>query len=250
MISYLKRGLSQYYTKAECLPSYGQQSLGVSPKGLLDQGAYRDAFALLGQASDCIEFIMPPKLSFNKTCSFVIAGAPYEEVMLDDLSVDRLCVYHAEKGQVLNFKKKLRGFRSYICLVEGKLEFKKDDRNYFERNPHADPLSYVRVTKGPEYKYLSNPEDFFSNSWQVGLQTSAMGIQLNSYDDELLCTHQMISSPVADGTIQLTPSGPFILLRHRQTVGGYPRIFNVISEDMDVLAQKGPRHFIRFKLVD
>ena len=40
---------------------------------------------------------------------------------------------------------------------------------------------------------------------------------------------EMISKHVTDGTIQLAPSGPIVLLRHRQTVGGYPRIANVIE---------------------
>ena len=59
----------------------------------------------------------------------------------------------------------------------------------------------------------------------------------------------MISEAVADGTIQLTPNGPLILLRHRQTVGGYPRIFNVISADVDILAQVAPNCLIQFKKV-
>ena len=249
MIKYIKRGLSQYYLKEECLPQYGQQSFGVSPKGLLDQSAYRDACALLGEQTDCIEFIMPPKLSFNKTCSFVIAGAPYEEMCLDDEKLTRLKVYHAKQDQVLSFKKKLKGFRTYLCLIEGEKDLKQNQRTYLERNPQFDSLSYIRITKGPEYKHLENPRDFLDESWQIGLQTSAMGIQLANYAKPLQCDHQMISAPVADGTIQLTPSGPFILMRHRQTVGGYPRIFNVISEDIDVLAQKAPRQFLRFKLV-
>jgi allophanate hydrolase subunit 2 len=56
----------------------------------------------------------------------------------------------------------------------------------------------------------------------------------------------MISGAVADGTIQLTPDGPIVLLRHRQTTGGYPRIFNVISADIDLLGQYAPNQPIHF----
>jgi allophanate hydrolase subunit 2 len=59
----------------------------------------------------------------------------------------------------------------------------------------------------------------------------------------------MISAPVNDGTIQLAPSGPIVLLRNRQTVGGYPRILNTISADLDLLAQYGPLQSLRFRLV-
>lgn len=59
----------------------------------------------------------------------------------------------------------------------------------------------------------------------------------------------MVSEAVADGTVQLTPSGPIVLLRHRQTTGGYPRIFNVITADIDLLGQYGPNQVIRFSQV-
>lgn len=59
----------------------------------------------------------------------------------------------------------------------------------------------------------------------------------------------MISQPVTDGTIQLAPSGPIVLLRHRQTVGGYPRIANVIEADINKLSQFPPNTKVKFKLV-
>jgi allophanate hydrolase subunit 2 len=56
----------------------------------------------------------------------------------------------------------------------------------------------------------------------------------------------MVSGAIADGTVQLTPEGPIVLLRHRQTMGGYPRIFNVISADVDLAAQFAPNQQITF----
>ena len=60
----------------------------------------------------------------------------------------------------------------------------------------------------------------------------------------------MISGPVTDGTVQLTPKGPIILLRQRQTVGGYPRVFNVIDPDVDLLAQYRPDQTLQFRPID
>lgn len=51
-----------------------------------------------------------------------------------------------------------------------------------------------------------------------------------------------------DGYIRLLP-GPIILLYHRQTVGGYPRIYQVISADLDKLVQFCPGEHLRFCLV-
>ncbi|MDE5014647.1 hydrolase, partial [Francisella tularensis subsp. holarctica] len=45
------------------------------------------------------------------------------------------------------------------------------------------------------------------------------------------------------------PSGPIVLLRHRQTVGGDPCIANVIEADISKLSQYTPGSKIRFKLV-
>lgn len=75
-----------------------------------------------------------------------------------------------------------------------------------------------------------------------------MGLSLEgvAFDTQKI---EMISQPVTDGTIQLAPSGPIVLLRHRQTVGGYPRIANVIEADISKLSQYTPGSKIRFKLV-
>lgn len=62
-------------------------------------------------------------------------------------------------------------------------------------------------------------------------------------------SEQLISAPVCDGTIQMTPSGPIVLLRDRQTTGGYPRVFVVVGADLDLMAQYGPNRIIRFTRV-
>jgi len=39
---------------------------------------------------------------------------------------------------------------------------------------------------------------------------------------------------------------PIVLMRDAQTIGGYPRIANVVESDMDRLAQLKPQEKIRF----
>jgi len=73
-----------------------------------------------------------------------------------------------------------------------------------------------------------------------------MGIRLAGEPAMKCDMGNMISGAVADGTVQLTPESPIILLRHRQTTGGYPRIFNVISADIDLLGQYAPNQPIHF----
>lgn len=113
-----------------------------------------------------------------------------------------------------------------------------------------DAEGRVRVLRGPEHGTLDRGDRFTAVSWKTTHEMSTMGMRLSS-DTATLSTslENMISAPVSDGTIQLTPKGPIILLRHRQTVGGYPRIYNVISADVDFLAQIGPEQMVRFKEV-
>ena len=53
-----------------------------------------------------------------------------------------------------------------------------------------------------------------------------------------------------DGTVQATADGLIILLRERQTVGGYPRIAQIIPSDVDVAAQFRPQDAFRIELID
>jgi antagonist of KipI len=60
----------------------------------------------------------------------------------------------------------------------------------------------------------------------------------------------MLSSSVAFGTVQVPPEGqPIALLADRQTAGGYPKIAQIISVDLPVIAQVKPGEKIRFQEV-
>jgi allophanate hydrolase subunit 2 len=49
---------------------------------------------------------------------------------------------------------------------------------------------------------------------------------------------ELVSSGLVQGSIQIPPSGlPIISSVDGQTIGGYPRIANVISSDLNILGQ-------------
>jgi allophanate hydrolase subunit 2 len=114
-----------------------------------------------------------------------------------------------------------------------------------------DENGFIRVLEGPEHGRLRNPGDFFNQGFMVRNDSGNMGLRVEPLETPLVLTgnREMISEAVSDGTVQLTGSGPVILLRHRQTIGGYPRIFNVITADLDTLAQVGPMEIVRFRKV-
>lgn len=65
-----------------------------------------------------------------------------------------------------------------------------------------------------------------------------------------LASHDILSAPVQDGSVQSTGKGLIALLRDRGTLGGYPRVATVIDCDVDRLAQLLPGNRVRFELVD
>ena len=58
---------------------------------------------------------------------------------------------------------------------------------------------------------------------------------------------EMVSEPVCPGAVQVTRDGQCIILGvDGQTIGGYPKIAQVISADLDVLGQMRPGTRIYF----
>ena len=110
----------------------------------------------------------------------------------------------------------------------------------------------IRVLKGAEWNYLTDASatNFTQQTFTVTQQSNRMGYRLKT---EALQTNQscdIISSPVTQGTIQLTSSGEMIvLMADAQTVGGYPRIAQVCAADLSLLAQKKPGDAIQFQIV-
>src|SRR5699024_9090847 len=55
---------------------------------------------------------------------------------------------------------------------------------------------------------------------------------------------------VTYGTIQVPSNGlPIILMADRQTTGGYPKIGQVITDDLSKLAQMQPTNKVKFEIV-
>src|SRR5436309_7704836 len=60
----------------------------------------------------------------------------------------------------------------------------------------------------------------------------------------------LVSQPVCPGTVQVTRDGQCIILGvDGQTIGGYPKVAQVIRADLDKLGQLRPGERIRFEYV-
>jgi len=236
------------------LPAYGRQHIGVSPGGAMDCFSLRRGNLMLGnpEGSPALEILGPPEIAMLTPGRFVLTGARLEAFLRrgsgEPETVEHSRVYEVETGDRLTFGAKRYGLYTYFCFRgrAGGGSAPAEAVPYAAVSGWADPQGRIRVIPGPEHHWLQRQGQFFLTQWRTTYKMDKMGIRLAG-DSELDCSMgNMISGAVADGTIQLTPESPIILLRHRQTTGGYPRIFNVISADIDLLGQYAPNQAIHF----
>ena len=117
--------------------------------------------------------------------------------------------------------------------------------------PHS-PEPVVRVLRGLEHDGFSEESRraLFESTFRVSPQSDRMGYRLEGPRLTLDRPLELLSSPVVQGTMQVPPGGnPIVLMADRQTVGGYPRIAQVITVDLSVLAQAVPGVRVRFQEV-
>ena len=111
----------------------------------------------------------------------------------------------------------------------------------------------VRVMPGPEYSTFDQETltYFFGYWFPISQEANRMGYRLDKNLKDFKMKQEVISSGIVKGTIQITNDGtPIILMADAQTSGGYPRIANIISPDLDRVAQLKPGDLIGFELVE
>ncbi|HAC15122.1 MAG TPA: hypothetical protein DCE78_04155 [Bacteroidetes bacterium] len=109
----------------------------------------------------------------------------------------------------------------------------------------------IRILPGPELSWFNHSEvhRFMKSSWKIDSKSDRMGIRLQDGFTPTMPSKEMLSTVVFPGTVQITASGPIILFVDAQTTGGYPRIGQVCSVDLPVLAQKAPGEEIFFEWI-
>jgi allophanate hydrolase subunit 2 len=240
------------------LPLYGRQDLAISPGGAMDCFSLQRGNLMLGNPPGAValEILVAPEIEIITPGLFVLTGARHPvcirgQAVVREVKHSR--VYSVKPGERIIFGEKQYGLRTYFCYracsAGDEIGHITEAMPFANMSGWVDPQGRIRVLAGPEYEHLENPQLFFDNVWQTTLQMDKMGMRLAGKPGLKCNLVNMISEAVADGTVQLTPDGPIILLRHRQTTGGYPRIFNVISVDIDLLGQYSPNQRIRFSPV-
>ena len=93
-------------------------------------------------------------------------------------------------------------------------------------------------------------DDFVNQSFEVSADINRMGYRLQG--DAISSEKKgIISQGISVGTIQLPPAGqPIILMKDRQTVGGYPQLGCLVYQDIGLLSQCRPGAKVTFQAVE
>lgn len=123
-------------------------------------------------------------------------------------------------------------------------------------NQHLEKLArtpqIIRIVAGRQWDAFAPAarDTLTSAEFRLAPDSDRMGCRLEGAALNVHGIEEMLSEAVSFGTIQVPRSGqPIVLMADRQTVGGYPKIAEVISVDLWLLAQLRPGERLRFELI-
>ncbi|MCB0655284.1 MAG: biotin-dependent carboxyltransferase [Saprospiraceae bacterium] len=268
----------------------GYQHLGIPPGGALDKQAARVANALVGNAlqEPVLEITMiGPHLKFLDDCQIALTGARIP-ALADGHPLNYCQTLMMSAGTILRMGTAVNGCRSYLAIrgtwnIErwmGSASALTSTHSvhtpfaYLKKNTQWTTQVDREITpaKVPEYwrhdfsgdfrpRLMPGPEFFqadyrtvkslLQETFVIGRDSNRMGYRLEAKVPLTEGAHDILSSAVLPGTIQITSSGkPILLLGDAQTTGGYQRIAQVIKADLDGLGQLKPGDEVGFVIVN
>ncbi|MGW9856586.1 antagonist of KipI [Staphylococcus hominis] len=281
-ISIIQPGM---FTTVQDEGRFGFQHLGFSSAGAMDLYSYLIGKTLIGNNGPSLEYtIIGPTLQFNTENTFVLTGADVN-AKLNEKIVDTNTVIYACKGDILQVGAVTSGARGYIFFghpldiqpiaksysthtrskiggYKGRVLAKGDsiclkENPIFKRNLGKTTTykavpedNVIHIITGPQIKAFSNENKnkLVDMEYKISEQSDRMGYRLNGERIPPDNGADIISEPVALGSIQVPNDGnPIILLNDKQTIGGYTKIATVTQLDLKKLAQFKPGDSIRFK---
>jgi len=133
------------------------------------------------------------------------------------------------------------------------LKTNRKEKNNYAVNFSLEKKNVIKVLKGPQFDYFSesSKKEFFFKEYKITNLTDRMGMRLEGKVLKNIVSTNIRSEGITKGAIQVPEDGqPIVLLTDHPTIGGYPKIANVISADYDLLVQKIPGTNISFKCID
>ena len=265
---------------------YGYSHIGVTNSGVMDEYAYLFAQKLLKNPlnTNILEIAFSNVIfKANANTQIAITGAICE-VFINDIKKECWQTHNLRAGDILKIGKILEGNRVYLGVSGGfdiKKEFgsnstsikenlggisgdklKKGDILPFksykishnirlkkEFIPSFDSELTLRVILGYQENNFNEEEKkkFFSNTFTLTNDFNKMACKLKG--EPISCDiNGIISEGISFGAIQIPNDGQIIiLLKDRQTIGGYPKIGTVLSIDCFRLSQAREGTKIKFE---
>lgn len=256
--------------------------LGVPVGGAADRLALDIGNALVGNPPDAAALeisLNGPTLTADSEVACVVYGAPFG-ITIDGSAHEAGKTFTLHPGEELRIGGTPSGMCAYLCVRGGLqtpmvLESRssleplragvelpcqagvihvRHFRHDFAWN--AEP-QLLRVVDGTQADWFQG-EEFYSQSFAVTPASNRMGLRLRGPPlsppklggERGGPERELESEPVCPGSVQVTRDGQCIILGvDGQTIGGYPKIAQVISADLDKLAQLRPGEAIRFQRV-
>jgi biotin-dependent carboxylase-like uncharacterized protein len=249
----------------------------------MDEYAYLWSQKLLQQSSiNALEVMVGLKLKTLAPTIVAITGANLE-FQINGISKTIWRTYFIQKGDVLSFNKSISGQRAYLAvkggfksrkifdsyattLKEGS-QAKLNRGDYLNFQSHQQPRAIYHVQQAyrPNYQktltlrlllsyqeaYFNSKEKekIFSTAYKITMQSNRMGFKLQG--QAIKATQGgIISEGIAFGSVQIPKDGqPIVLLKERQTIGGYPKIGTILAIDCFKLAQLKLDNTVQFKVI-
>jgi antagonist of KipI len=107
----------------------------------------------------------------------------------------------------------------------------------------------VRIVPGRHWSLFDAParQALTGAEFRIGADSDRMGYRLDGPVIGRASRAEIVSEAVTFGTIQVPHDGrPIVLMADRQTVGGYPKIAEVASVDLPLMAQLKPGDRVSF----
>lgn len=252
-----------------------RRELGVPVGGAADRAAYRLGNALMGTASNAAALeitLAGPTLEATAAHAGVVFGSE-AVVTINGKAWPTGLTFQLEAGDSLAIGAAINGARTHLCVAGGfeaplllgsQSAFSRITSDTHLKAPASRLRSRRRLAKPwsePDARILRVlPGSHLTADTKSLLETTTLtvsdecdrqGVRLMSDSALLSWPEELVSAPVASGTVQLPPGGnPIVLGVDAQTIGGYPRLAHVIQADLDKIAQLRPGDHVRLRWVE
>jgi antagonist of KipI len=252
------------------------RSLGVPVGGAADRFSLAVGNALVGNPPDAAALeisLAGPTLRASGELACVVYGAPF------DLASDRQALtagttFTLRDGEELRIGGAASGARAYLC-VQGGLQtpvvlgsrsaleplragdelpclrgtirgrFVRIERDWEAPHEHGAAVT-LRALEGAQAAWFDGAALYGPMTFAVAPASNRMGLRLAG-PPLPVPGRELLSEPVCPGTVQVTRDGGCIVLGvDGQTIGGYPKVAQVIAADLDALGQLRPGGRVRF----